>query len=144
MGTTGVDGKASIELFPGTRKIRAWKDYTSEEKDLVLALTESTVEFNPTKVNFFNSGTVKYNDYGNHWKTMTSPFYLFPGTYSFSFYGIQKDIAISGCSQQQVVNILKLKDHNGNPLAGGTARGGFGNNYGTWHVPGSHRMPTVF
>ena len=137
MGTTGLDGKASIELFPGTRTIRAWKDYTYEVKDLSLTLTESTVEFNPTKVNWQYSGTIKYNDYGNHWKTMTSPFYLFPGTYAFRFDDYQTDVTISGCSMQQAINILKLTDHNGNPLAGGTARGGFGSSYSSWHVVGS-------
>ena len=102
MGVTGSDGKASIELFPGTRKIQAYIDYTSEEKDLILTLTESTVEFNPTKVNFQFGGTVRYNDYGSHWKVMTLPFYLFAGTYDFKFDDqIENDVEISGCSTEQ-------------------------------------------
>ena len=97
MGTTDVDGTASIQLFPGTRTIRAWIDYTHEVKDLELNWPESTVEFYPTKVNFTYSGSVKYNDYSNHWKTMISPFYLFPGTYTFIFDDVQQEIEIGGC-----------------------------------------------
>ena len=97
MGTTGVDGTASIQLFPGTRTIRAWIDYTYEVKDMDLIWPESTVEFNPTKVNFTYSGSVKYNDYSNHWKTMTSPFYLFPGMYMFMFDDVQQEVEIGGC-----------------------------------------------
>jgi hypothetical protein len=33
--------------------------------------------------------------------------------------------------------ILKLKDHDGNPLSGGTGRGGYGSTYSTWHVSGT-------
>ena len=133
MGTTGVDGKASIELFPGTRTIRAWIDYTYEVKDLTLTLTESSVEFNPTKVNWQYSGTVKYNDYSNHWKTMTSPFYLFPGTYAFRFDGVQQDITISGCAMEGSVLVINLKDSYGNGVAGGTAHLGVGG----WPVIGT-------
>ena len=97
MGTTGVDGMASIQLFPGIRTIRAWIDYTYEVQDLDLSWPESIVEFYPTRVNFSFSGSVKYNDYSNHWKTMTSPFHLFPGTYTFMFDDVQQEIAISGC-----------------------------------------------
>ena len=137
VGTTGVDGIAAIELFPGVRTFKASVNYTSEVKDINLALTESAVEFNPTKVNWQYSGTIKYNDYGSHWKTMTSPFYMFPGTYSFKFDDIQNDIPIAGCSMDSKVVILRLTDHNGNPLSGGSARGGNGASYSTWHVAGS-------
>ena len=133
MGTTGGDGKASIELFPGTRTIRAWIDYTYEVKDLDLTLTESTVEFNPTKVDWQYSGTIKYNDYSNHWKTMTSPFYLFPGTYKFRFDGVQQDITISGCAMQGSVLVIRLKDSFGNGVAGGTVHLGVGG----WPVIGA-------
>ena len=133
MGTTGIDGKASIELFPGIRTIRAWIDYTYEVKNLDLTLTESSVEFNPTKVNWQYSGTIKYNDYSNHWKTMTSPFYLFPGTYAFRFDAIQQDITISGCAMQGSVLVIRLKDSYGNGMAGGTAHLGVGG----WPVIGT-------
>ena len=111
MGTTGVDGMASIQLFPGARTIRAWIDYTYEVEDLDLIWPESTVEFNPTKVNFTYSGSVQYNDYSNHWKTMTSPFYLFPGTYTFMFDDDQQEIAIDGCEMS-----LPYGDTNQDPV----------------------------
>jgi len=123
MGTTGSDGKASIELFPGTRKIMASKDYTNETKDLILTLTKSSVEFNPTKVNWQFSGTIRYNDYGNHWLKMTTPFYLFAGTYDFKFDDqTVNDVEITGCSMENSVVIVKLLDSGGNGLAGGVAK----------------------
>ena len=133
MGITGGDGKASIELFPGTRKIMASIDYTSEAKDINLTLTETTVEFNPTRVNWQYSGTVKYNDYGNHWKTMSAPFYLFPGTYKFMFGDVQQDVTISNCSMQGSVLVIRLKDSQGNGVASGTAHLGVGG----WPVIGT-------
>jgi len=62
---------------------------------------------------------------------------MFAGPRTFKIGGINVPIEVSGCSMSKAVNFLKLKNHNGQPLQGGTARGGFGSNFGTWHVAGS-------
>ena len=136
MGLTGVDGMASIQLFPGIRTIRAWIDYTYEVKDLALIWPESTVEFYPTKVNFTYSGSVKYNDYSNHWKAMTSPFYLFPGTYTFMFDDVQQEVEIGGCEMS-----LPYGDTNQTPSVLSTAADASGDEGSVLTTSGSFSDP---
>jgi hypothetical protein len=124
---TGADGKASIELFPGTFNLKAKNIYTSEVKPITLANSGDVtqVEFNPTRVSFNYPGTVKYNDYGSHWYTMNGDKYMFPGTYDFRFYtgntiDLQKSIAISGCKFEKAPIFVQLKNSSGIGLPNST------------------------
>ena len=139
--STGVDGKASIELFPGTFDLRAKNIYTSESKSITLVnsgdVTE--VEFNPTRV-CFNYDKVKYNDYGSHWYTMSCGEYMFPGTYDFRFYtggtlDLQESIAISGCSFEKAPIFVQLKNSLGNGLPNADFKYRFG--YGPYTIIGT-------
>lgn len=126
-GPTGSDGKASIELFAGDYDLRAVTNHTSQVMPISLSGTSTLVEFNPTKLCFSYSGTVKYNDYGNHWMTITCGTYLFPGTYDFKFDGIvQEDVNISGCLMDGSVLIITLKNSSGAGVPGGKAELGVG------------------
>ncbi|MCB0843149.1 MAG: T9SS type A sorting domain-containing protein, partial [Bacteroidetes bacterium] len=119
---TGVDGKSSIELFPGTYTLRAKNLYTVKELPITLEPVSvsptTTVEFNPTRVCFNYGGTVKYNDYGSHWINLPCDSYMFPGTYDFRFGSNTETIAISGCAITQTVAYIKLLDSNGNGIQG--------------------------
>ena len=123
-GTTGVDGLASMELFPGTYSLKASTIYTSEIKPITLAGPTTTVEFNPTRVSFNYPGTVKYSDYNNHWITINPNTYMFAGTHKFRFYNgntltTEKSIAISGCSTNQALIFVQMQNSSGASLAGG-------------------------
>lgn len=122
VGTTGSDGKASIELFPGTRKFKAKTIRSFEVISMDLALTSTQIEFNPTRVCFTYSGSVKYEDYSCHWIPFPCDTYLFPGTYNFRFDAVQTQIAISGCTMSSTVIIANLKDSYGSPVEGGIAK----------------------
>jgi Secretion system C-terminal sorting domain len=126
-GPSDVDGKAYIELFEGNYDFRAMTNHTTQEKPISLSGTSTMVEFNPTKLCFTYSGTVKYNDYGNHWMTITCGTYLFPGTYDFKFDGIlQEDLNVSGCLMDGSVLIITLKNSSGAGVPGGKAYLGVG------------------
>ena len=123
---TGVDGKSSIELFPGTYDLRAKNLRTVKEMEIVLepvgVSPTTTVEFNPTRVCLNYTGTVKYNDYGNHWVNLPCDSYMFPGTYDFRFYtgstiDLQQSIAISGCVFEKALIFVQLKNSLGNGLS---------------------------
>ena len=118
MGNTDLSGDASIELFSGNRKFRATNHHTSATQTIALALTSTTATFVPTKVCFSYPGTVKFNDYGNHYKTIGCPTYLFPGTYKFSFGGEVETMSISGCEAAGTIAIISLINSNGDGISG--------------------------
>ncbi|WP_053975672.1 T9SS type A sorting domain-containing protein [Mangrovimonas xylaniphaga] len=141
--STGVDGNASIELFPGTYDLRAKNIYTFETKSIILAdpsvNTSTKVEFYPTRV-CFNSDMVKYNDYGTHWLTLPCNTYMFPGTYDFRFYNngnldLETSVAIDGCAQEQAPIFVQLLDSEDNGLANAEFKYRFG--YGSYTTIGT-------
>ena len=126
LGTTGTDGKASIEIFPGNHKFEAKLNHTTSVKTFDLAPNEDVdVEFNPTKVNFNYAGTVKWK-YNNYYYTDVTPDYLmFPGTYKFKFSGVNDftgtyDLDVSGCEMEKAPIFVQLKNSLGNGLSNGT------------------------
>ena len=139
MGNTDAQGKAYIELFPGNDYVfRGSTIHTSENKTVDLPASGVTVEFNPTRVCFQYAGTVKYNDYGNHWLTIPCHTYMFSGTYDFRFYSsgnptYEESIAISGCSMEKSAVVMKLLDSNGDGLEGGIGK----YNVGGWQTAGT-------
>jgi hypothetical protein len=133
-GTTDADGEAMKELLPLSYKF-SMKYGGATNYQTQSVGSDPTVEFTTTTVTFQFGGTVKY--YASGWKTFTSPMEMLPGTYKFNFGNDYQYVDISGCSMTKSIVILKLKDHNGNPLGGGTARGSSGSSYSQWHVPGS-------
>jgi len=139
-GTTGADGKVSKEMFPGNWWFQVFYNNTGSEAKQQDVGANPLVTFTTTKVTLYYSGSIKYrgNPSSGTFFTFTKPsMEMLPGTIKFKFGNYETAVVVSGCSMNKVVNTLILKDHNGNPLSGGTARGGFGSNYGTWHVSGS-------
>ena len=122
VGTTGNDGKASIELFPGSRKFKAIINYTSQAKTFTLTHTgnpnDVDVTFNPTRVNFHYTGGVSYNHKYSAYTSLHPDYYMFPGTYKFKFGSMYKNIAISGCSMEKAPIFVQLQDNNGNGISG--------------------------
>ena len=128
---TTASGIASIELFPGTYKFKATKHNSSEVKTVAIAGPVTTFEFKPTRVTFNYPGTVKYNHYYSSYMTIGANTYLFPGTYNFRFYNgntlaTQQSIAISGCSMNQALIFVQLKNSLGTGLSGGDFKYRFG------------------
>ena len=126
--TTGANGIASIELFPGSHKFKA--TILNTEQVLVVDILDpitnpiTTFEFNPTRVTFNYPGTVQYNHYYSSYMTIGANTYLFPGTYNFRFYNgntltTQKSIAISGCKQEGSLIFVQLQNSSNAGLANG-------------------------
>ena len=139
-GTTGSDGLVSKELFPGYERT-FYAHYNNTKAALqtvtVVGQADPLVTFKTTAVTLYFSGTIAHGSANGGWYPFTKPtMEMFPGTRTFLMGGVQVPIEVSGCSMSKAPIILKLKNHDGQPLAGGIARGGFGNAYGTWHVPG--------
>ncbi len=139
-GLTNANGLASGELFDGNQ-VEFYTEYnrTRSAKQTVPVTNGTVATFETTKVNLQHGSQILYGitQYSG-WSTFTSPMELFAGTYAFKFGNtLDTNFEISGCSMDKTIAVLKLTDNNGNPLAGGTARGGPGNNFGQWHVPGS-------
>ena len=134
-GTTDGSGNASLELLPGKYSFKmTWAGHTQQKSNIDISSTNSLV-YQTTNVALQYPGTIKY--YASGWKTFTSPMELLPYNYSFKFDSYQTKVNVSGCSMTKSVVVLALKDHLGKGLAGGTARGGYGSSYSTWHVSGS-------
>ena len=139
-GTTGADGKVSKEMFPGNWWFQVFYNNTASQAKQQDVGANPLVTFTTTKVTLYYGGPVQYrgNPSSGTFFTFTKPsMEMLPGTINFKFGSYETPVVVSGCSMNKVVNTLILIDHNGNPLSGGTARGGFGSSYGTWFVPGS-------
>ncbi|MBS1780762.1 MAG: T9SS type A sorting domain-containing protein [Bacteroidetes bacterium] len=143
-GSTNASGETMDQLFPGTCDFTAIYAGTQATQTGVVvggdgqtAGATSLVTFTPTTLVLGNAGSKTYKS-GPYSYYANGTVYLFPGTYEFTFPGGYKtNLTISGCSQNLTVNILVLKDHNNNPLQGGTARGGNGASYSGWFVSGA-------
>lgn len=142
VGTTGASGVVATELFAGTYRFDARLNNTIARTDVDItggAPVDHT--FVPTTMNLSFSGSVTFFNPNVGGGTVTAGTLLFPGTYEFRFAEggntYKVPWTVSGCTMMQAVNILKVKDSSGAPIAGATARGGFGNSFGTWHVAGS-------
>jgi type IX secretion system substrate protein len=122
--STNASGIASIELFPGTYKFKATIHNSFQTQTLAISGPVTTFEFNPTRVTLNYPGTVKYNHYYSSYMTIGDNTYLFPGTYNFRFYNgntiaKQMPIQISGCSMNQALIFVQLKNSQNSGLAGG-------------------------
>ncbi|MFZ1400004.1 MAG: right-handed parallel beta-helix repeat-containing protein, partial [Candidatus Promineifilaceae bacterium] len=143
---TNANGEVAIEFFSrGTgadfhaRTPADWMTATETLAPLP-ASGPNAVTFIMEEVSFQYGGQILWQNPKGQWKTFTSPMNMFPRTYQFKFDGQPQSITVSGdgsCQMAQTVALLKLTDHAGQPLAGATARGGYGSSYSTWHVAGS-------
>ena len=140
-GATGssAPGETAAEFFPGTYSFQMQYKATADAKiSVVIPDNDTLVTWKTTKVTLLHSGSITYGGTDGVSTSFTKPsMELLPGTYAFRFSGYLTQLSISGCSMTKSVIILKLKDHAGIGLAGGTARGGYGTSYGTWFVPAS-------
>ena len=144
-GTTGPNGKAYKELFADVSNLNFYAKYnwtSSPVQSTIVSAADPMLTFTTTTVNFRFSGATLLNSSGLH--GFTSPIELFEGTWNFRFeigpYNDKKifymDIPISGPAVNKTIAMLRLLDHVGSPLIGGTARGG-STTPTQWHVSGS-------
>ncbi len=95
---------------------------------VIAGQTDPLVTFKTTAVTLYSSGSISHGSANGGWYPFTKPtMEMFSGTRTFLINGTQVPIEVGGCSMSKAVNILKLKDHNGQPLTGGAARGGWSN-----------------
>ena len=141
----------TVNLTDGqTYKIFAHYKSTSTDRINYTVNGDANLTFQTTLVTLhFGGGYLNYKGSGS-WKSFTRPsMELFPNdfygnTMKFQFGDVwnntrymYKTIDYKGkTSIEKTVAILQLLDHAGNPLAGGTAKGGYSNPT-IWHVSGS-------
>ena len=141
-GKTGVSapGESEAEFFPGTYSFRMQYKATQEIIASWNFPTDgTTVTWTTTKVTLNYASSISYGGSSGTSTWFTKPsMELLHGTYNFKFFGAGTvPLTFSDCTFGGVINIIKVLDHNGSPIAGVTARGGVGASYGTWFVPGS-------
>jgi len=131
-------GESIGELFPGIYSFEMGFKATALAKLNVTIPTIPAAEkivWKATKVTLQNAGSIAYGGAGDStW--FTKPWmYLLAGTCKFHFYGAGYfDLVISNCSTTYSAYLLKLLDHTGTGLTGGTARV----KNGSWaYVPGA-------
>ncbi len=125
---TDANGVVSWEIFPGTYLL---------EMDYGGASSQATVDvgspytFTTTAVTLLNPGTITYTAPNGYTYAFNGPaMQLLPATYTFRTGGTSFDLEVSGCSYSG--GNLRLVDHNGNGLAGGTA---------SYYLGGWHTIP---
>jgi hypothetical protein len=136
-GSSGTTGENGIELFSGAYTFQMMYKGTAEIKPVNMPDSNHKETWQASKVTLTYGGTISYGGSGDATYFSKPTMYLLPGTYKFHFrpYRIV-DLTIGPCSTEKTVVTLKLNDHTGAPMNGGTARGGVGSSYSTWHVPG--------
>ncbi|MBN1509564.1 MAG: hypothetical protein JW955_22135 [Sedimentisphaerales bacterium] len=142
-GLTGssAQGEAVAEFFPGDYSFEMQYQSTAQVKPLTMPAADTTLTWQASRVTLQYSGSLSYGGSVGDGTWFNKPtMYLLAGTYKFHAHGGTDgrfDLTIGGCSVTKSIILLMLKDHNGNPLAGGKARGGEGASYWTWWVPGT-------
>ncbi len=140
LGTTGPSGTLDKELFSGTYSFKAVINKTREQTNVDISPSGVDHTFSPAQVNLNYSGLVKIWQSNIGGTVITPGIYLFPGTYDFNFgNGVIVPLTVGDCNAPALsgtVAILNLKDHNGDPLTGGKARGGKNSSI-QFHVPGT-------
>ena len=147
----------SVQLEVGqTYKLFAHYQVTStERKTFVVDPAGNTFNFSTTKITFHwtggyldyrgSGGWISFGKTNGVWNSRELfPYDFYGNTMKFQFGYVwndprmmQVEMDYSGqTSIEKVVSQLHLVDHNGNPLAGGTARGGY-TTPTMWFVPGS-------
>ena len=140
-GTTGssASGETEGQLFPGTYSFEMQYQGTAEAKISENISGNTTLTWTTTTVTLQYSGSISYGGSSGDAAFFSKPsMELLACTRKFhARNGGRFDLDISGASLERTIVQLVLNDHNGNPLSGGTARGGYGSNYSSWHVSGS-------
>jgi len=146
-GVTGssAPGETQAQFFPGTYSFEmTYKGTADRRLNFNFPADGTLISFKTTALSLYYSGAISMGGPLGDSRFFAKPTEeLLPGTYKFHFRpidgnpGYRTDLTYSGCAVNNVVNLMVVKDHNGAPIAGATARGGFGASYGTWHVAGS-------
>jgi hypothetical protein len=142
-GLTQADGNTnSVDLPTGTYSFEMLYNGTSARKISVYIDSDVTLTWVTTTVTLQYSGRIRYGGpsgvlawFKQSIATSTETKELLPGgTYKFRADpdGVFDLTIADPPSMTKSLIHLKLEDHNGDPLAGGTARGGHGSSYSSW------------
>ena len=138
-GNTDAAGQTKGQLFPGTYSFEMAYNGTAQVKGSVAVVVgPNTFTWTTTSVTLQYSGELAFGGGTGDSRFFTKPTMdLLPSTVMFNARPNGRfNLVISGASMTKSIVALKLKDHNGNPLGNGKARGGIGSSYSTWWVPG--------
>jgi flagellar hook assembly protein FlgD len=141
-GPTDANGIATYELFPGTYDVEM--DYTNAAVHQTVDFNStSSATFNTVPVTLFNSGTIRYqNASGGSIAYYTGPtMQMLPATYTFEASGTHFNVTVPANCTGITGGLVRLVDHNGNGLAGGSVSvysGGWSLNIGTTDSNGNY------
>ena len=142
-GYSDANGEYAIQVFPGTYSYNLSINNTSKQFTFTAGgigdgTSATQVEnFTISRVNFHNSGTVRYPVQGSADGYIGTNFYMIPGTYNLRFKTgsnptYSRNVDISGADFNKAASVIVLKDHNGNPTNMNWVRGGITSI--SWHV----------
>lgn len=137
---TDANGVASQEIFPGSYLITMNYGGASNQATVDFGTT-NPYTFNTNSVTLYNPGYITYTAPNGYAYNFSGPtMQMLPATYTFHASGTSFDVPVSSsCSAPFTGGVVRLVDHNGNGLGGGTA------SYyaGGWHVISGTTDPTT-
>jgi len=116
---------ATKELLPVSYTFKVSFGGSSMQKNQNVNI-DPVVIFTGTAITLHFTGDIMY--YASGWKTFAKPtMNLLPGNYTFKFYNddnpaIQQSVTVEGSEMEKTVAYVRLIDHSGNGLSGGTAK----------------------
>ncbi len=132
IGYTNSSGQVSTELFPASGvDFQALYGGASNTVTQAIDSDPTNVNFQATTVTIFNPGTIHYKGPDGAMRTFHGPtMTLLPAAYTFYTPETNFDLNVTGCSFTG--GVVRLVDHSGNGLSGGTA---------SYYVGGWHSLP---
>ena len=119
-GATDASGQARRELLPVKYSFRMALAGATEQRSNVDINAVNPLTFTAAQVTLHFSGDIRF--YAGGWKSFSKPSMdLLPGAYPFRFDGHQQQLAVNGCSLEQSVLSISLKDSAGAGVEGGRA-----------------------
>ncbi len=141
LGTTDVSGNVTGTVPANHNRVRVTLGRGAQELTGVDFATQEP-EFRTHKVTVLSSKTLKYQGYYQGFGTFEQGMELLPGTYTFSdTHDLSHRFNITVGDENLTAGALRLVDHAGNGLAGGTATYYFG---GWRSLPGNTSADGTF
>lgn len=119
IGYTGEDG--CVTVTPKTTHTRLRIEYGRGAVETESIDFSDGYEFRTVSVSIISPNLVTYQGFYGGFGTISNPMELLPGNYTLADYYLNNRVKITVGTENLTVAIVRLVDHQGNPLAGGTA-----------------------
>ncbi len=120
IGTTGDDGCVAVDTSKNTNT-RLLITYQRGKVETGVVDFSQGYTFNLVKVTIISPNLVTYQGYYQGFTSFSGPLELLPGTYTFADYYLKNRVTVTVGNENLTAAVVRLVDHEGNGLAGGTA-----------------------